>query len=149
MSDFQVIKNKKATFDYEILNTFEAGIMLSGPEVKSIRLGRANLKGSYVAVLTDGPYVMDLHISDFTPAAQKNYNPTAKRKLLLNRKEIEQLEKAEKTSGLAIIPLKLYAKKGLFKLEIAIAKGKKLHDKRQSLKSKSQNIEIKRALKHY
>lgn len=149
MRDFQVIKNKKATFDYEIIEVFEAGIMLSGPEVKSIRLGRASLKGSYVALLSDGPYVMDMHIADFMPAAQKSYNPTAKRKLLLNKKEIDQLEKAEKTSGLAIVPLKLYTKRGLFKLEIAIAKGKKLHDKRQSLKSKSQNIEIQRALKHY
>jgi SsrA-binding protein len=149
MSQFVAISNKKATFDFEILERLETGMMLSGAEVKSIRAGRASLKGSYVAVLSDGPYVMDLHISEYTPAGLKGYDPTKKRKLLLNKKEIEKLEKAEKTSGLAIVPLKLYAKKGLFKLEIAIAKGKKLHDKRQSLKSKSQNLEIKRALKHF
>lgn len=145
----QSFANKKAFFDYDIQEKIEAGIILTGPEVKSVRNGRANLKGSYVAVLSDGPYVMDLHISAYEPANVAGYEPKAKRKLLLNKKEIKKLEDIEKATGLTIIPTNLYFKKGLIKLEIAIAKGKKLYDKRNSLKNKAQNLDIKRAIKHF
>jgi len=144
-----IAKNKKAYFDYEVLEEFEAGLMLKGNEVKSIRLGKVNLKGSYVSVLEDGPYVSAMHISQYEPAHLKTYDPIRKRKLLLNHREIDKLRGSEKTAGLAIIPLKLYYKKGLIKMKIGICRGKKNYDKRADLKRKSQNREVNRALKHY
>ena len=139
MSNNNTISNKKAFFDYEILEKFEAGMILSGAEVKAIRAGKANLKGSYVAILSDGPYVFELHISEYDKRSDKViYNPIQKRKLLLNKKEIETLVKIEKTSGLTIVPTKIYFKRGLIKLEIAVGKGKKNYDKRNALKQKSQ-----------
>jgi SsrA-binding protein len=144
-----ISSNKKAYFDYEIQDKLEAGLILTGPEVKSVRDGRVNLKGSYVAVLSDGPYVMDMHISEYAQAGLKHYEPKSKRKLLLNKKEIEKLLQIEKTGGLAVVPTKIYFKKGLIKLEIAVGKGKKMHDKRNSIKKSAQKIEIQRALKHY
>lgn len=146
-----ISSNKKAFFDYEIDEKIEAGIILTGPEVKSVRNGRVNLKGSYVAILSDGPYVIDMHISEYANAVneQKNYNVKQKRKLLLNAKEIKKLQQIEKTGGLSVVPTKIYFKRGLIKLEIAVAKGKKLHDKRNSLKNKDQERQINRTLKHY
>ena len=144
-----ISSNKKAYFDYDIQDKLEAGLILTGPEVKSVRNGRVNLKGSYVAVLSDGPYVIDMHINEYPQAALKHYEPKSKRKLLLNKKEIEKLLQIEKTGGLAVIPTKIYFKKGLIKLEIAVGKGKKMHDKRNSMKKSAQKIEIQRALKHY
>lgn len=144
----QFAKNKKAYHDYELLEEFEAGIALLGPEVKSVRRGRVQLKGSYVAVLTDGPYVMGLHISPYQYADTAT-DPTRKRKLLLHAKEIDKLQKAESTSGLTIIPLALYSKGGLVKMSLAIARGKKLYDKREQAKRKQMNLDAKRAMKKY
>lgn len=145
----EIAKNKKAYFDYEILDEYEAGIMLKGYEVKSVRAGKVNLKGSRVSVLSDGSaYVMDMHISPYEQAGLKEYHPAEKRKLLLNRKEIEKLEDAENTAGLTIVPLKMYFKKGLIKLKIAVVKGKKTIDKRAKIKGKDQDIDIQRALKY-
>lgn len=150
MNQNNPIQNKKAFFDYEILEKFEAGIVLSGSEVKSVREGKANLKGGYVATLSDGPYLFEVTISEYKNRSDKTvYIPNEKRKLLLNRKEIESLEKAEKTSGLTIVPLKLYFTRGLLKCEIAIAKGKKNYDKRDALKKKTQTIEVNRALRNF
>lgn len=149
MSDFQSISNKKAYFDYEILEKIEAGIVLSGPEVKSIRDGKANLKGSYVAVLSNIPYVIEMHITEYPFAKVAGYEPKQKRALLLRKSEIEKLLTVEKTTGLSVIPLKLYFKRGLAKLEIGIGKGKKNYDKRDSLKKSAQKMEIQRAIKHF
>jgi SsrA-binding protein len=144
------ISNKKAFFDYEIIESLEAGIILSGSEVKSIRAGKANLKGAYVALLSDGPHVIDLHISEYKNSSDKTvYNPLRKRKLLLNQKEIKSLEKVEKTTGLTVVPVKIYFKNGLIKVQISVVKGKKTYDKRESLKKSSQQMDIKRALRNF
>lgn len=140
-------KNKKAYFEYEILEEFEAGIVLVGPEVKSIRRSQVQMKGSYVALLQDGAYVVGMHISPYKFANHQEIEPTRKRKLLLNAKEIEKMESAEKTVGQTIIPLSIYSKQGLIKIKVAIVKGKKLHDKRQTIKEREQNRQIKRVLK--
>jgi SsrA-binding protein len=150
MTNNNPIQNKKAFFDYEILEKFEAGIVLSGPEVKSVREGRVNLKGGYVAILSDGPYLFEVNISEYKYNSDKSlYIPNSKRKLLLNKKEIIALDKAEKTSGLTIVPLRLYFNRGLIKCEIAIAKGKKNYDKRAALKTKSQTLDVRRALRNF
>lgn len=140
-------QNKKAFHDYEILEQFEAGIALTGYEVKSVRRSAVQMKGSYVAVLTDGPYVMGLHITPYKYAHEHHIDPVCKRKLLLHAKEITKLVVAEQTSGLTIVPLEMYAKKGLIKLKIAIARGKKLYDKRHSLKEKDAKKAIGRMLR--
>lgn len=142
-------KNKKAYHDYEILEEFEAGIALSGPEVKSIRRSQVQMKGSYVAVLSDGPYVMGIHISPYKFADSQKIDPIRKRKILLKEKEIAKLEQAEKTSGQTLIPLELYPKGGLIKLKVAIAKGRKTHDKRNVVKGRDMQRTVERVLKKY
>jgi SsrA-binding protein len=148
LTNRQIAANKKAYFDYEIGDKLEAGIMLSGAEVKACRAGKVNMKGSYVAILSDGPYVMDLHITKYEFLDDKGYEPKQKRKILLNKKEIGAVSKAEKESGVAIIPTQMYFKNGLIKIEIGFAKGKKLHDKRNSIKNKDLNRQISRTLKN-
>lgn len=144
-----ICSNKKAFFDYEILEKFEAGMILSGAEVKACRGGKASLKGSYVAILSDGPYVIDMNISKYEFLSDQKYDPKARRKILLNKDEIEELSRAEKAGGLAVVPLELYLKRGLIKLEVAIVKGKKFRDKRATIKKRETDIEISRALKHF
>jgi SsrA-binding protein len=140
-------QNKKAFHDYEILEQFEAGIKLAGYEVKSIRRSAVQMKGGYVAILTDGPYVMGVHITPYKYAHEHHIDPVIKRKLLLNAKEIAKLAKAEQTAGLTIVPLELYSKRGLIKLKIAIGRGKKLHDKRNSIKERDNQRIIGRLMR--
>ncbi|MBU0667792.1 SsrA-binding protein SmpB [Patescibacteria group bacterium] len=143
-------QNKKAFADYEILDKLEAGIHLSGPEVKSVRGGHANLKGSYVEISKKGEALTcGIHISPYKHAAnqQKDYNPTQKRKLLLHKKEITKLEKELNTEGLTIVPLDFHLFKNLIKLTIGVCRGKKKHDRRDELKKRAQTIDIRRALK--
>lgn len=143
-------KNKKAYHDYQIIEEFEAGINLLGAEVKSIRAGRVQMKGSYVALLSDeAPYLVGLHISPYAYSHDRNLDPVRRRKLLLNKKEIVKLQRIEKETGTAIIPLEIYPKRGLIKVKIAIARGKKLFDKRQSLKSKAEKRKIDQTLKRF
>lgn len=147
-----IAKNKKAYFDYEILDVIEAGIVLTGPEVKSVRGGKVNLKGSFVSLMQDeagNPFVMGMHISPYSFADNRDYNETAKRRLLLKRSEIERLQKKMNEAGMSIVPTKMYFKRGLIKLEIGLARGKKKHDKRHDLKKKSQNRDIERSLKNF
>jgi len=144
----QIARNKKAYFDYEIIEEFETGVVLKGYEVKSVKSGRVNLKGAHVSVFSDGPYVMDMHIGSYPMADLKDYHPKKKRKLLLKSKEIDKIRKAETTAGLAIIPLTVYLKGGLVKLKIAICRGKKRHDKRQALKRKAQDRQVERAIRN-
>lgn len=147
--------NKKARFDYEFLNTFEAGIVLTGAEVKSAKLGQVNLKGSYISVGTVGhglPEVrlINTHISPYKYAGeQKDYDPTRSRKLLLNKKEIETLVGKQKEKGLTLVPIKLYTKGSLIKLEFAVARGKKQYDKREDKKKKDIDRDVKRELKEH
>lgn len=142
-------KNKKAFFNYEILADFEAGIKLMGSEVKSCRLSNINLKGSYVTPRNEELWLENVHISQYKFANQNNHDPFRKRKLLLNRKEINKILAESSTPGITIVPLEMYLKHGLVKVKIGICRGKKQHDKRHDLKQKAQKMEIKRALKRF
>lgn len=129
--------NPKAGFDYEILETLEAGIVLKGYEVKSIKTGKVSIKGSYVKILNGEPFLIGATISPYQVGnIPENYDANSSRKLLLSKKEISVLVKTSQAHGLTFIPLKLYDKKSRVKLLIGIAKGKKKYDKRASLKKK-------------
>ncbi|MCF8720165.1 SsrA-binding protein SmpB [Nitrospina gracilis] len=148
MSDIKIVcQNKKARHDYFIEDTMEAGIALMGTEVKSLRDGRANLVDSYAWVERNEVYLHHCHISPYTPATQFNHDPMRKRKLLLHRKEINRLIGASNEKGYSLIPLKIYFKNGIAKVELAIAKGKKQHDKRESIKKRESDREIRKAMK--
>jgi SsrA-binding protein len=145
-----IAKNKKAFHDYEILEELEAGIILTGPEVKSVRAGKVNLKGSFASILSDDRvYVNNLHISPYNFADNSGYDEVRRRELLLKKSEREMLAKRLNEAGVALIPTRLYLKKGLVKMAIALARGKKQHDKRHDLKKKSQQREIDRSLKRF
>lgn len=141
-------KNKKAYADYEILESYEAGIVLTGPEVKSAKAHNLNLKGGFVDVDREGViWANEIHISPYKFAHDKNLKPTRKRKLLLHQKEIHKIETALNTQGTTCVPLEMYLKGGLIKLKIALVKGKKKYDRRQELKKKAQDLEVARVLK--
>lgn len=143
------IKNRKATFEYELIERFVAGIMLVGTEIKSIRNGKVNLSDSYCQVYNSQVYAKNLHIAEYEMGNLNNHIAKRDRKLLLNKKEIQKLEKKTKESGLTIVPVRLFVNdRGLAKLEIALAKGKKQYDKRQSLKTKEAKRDIDRMMKH-
>ncbi len=140
--------NKKARFDYTVLETMEAGIVLSGPEVKAIRQGHINLKGAFVAVYGDRAELLNAYIGPYVYAPQKEaYDPTHSRKLLLHRREIAYLQGKKQEEGLTIVPLSVYTKGRHIKVEIAIAKGKKMYDKRESVKNREVKREMSRNLK--
>lgn len=141
-------KNKKAYFDYEVLETFEAGIELLGSEVKSIKKGQANLKGSFVSFKNNELFTENLHVSKYKYSTQE-LNPLRKRRLLLKSKEIEKIITELNSKGIAVIPLELYTKGALIKIKIGICRGKKKYDKREDLKKKAQQKEIKQALKRF
>ena len=129
--------NPKATFDYEILETIEAGIVLKGYEVKSIKTGKVSMRGSYVKIINQIPYLIGATISPYQVAnTPPDYDPQASRKLLLSKKQIATLIGTSRSHGLTLIPLKLYDKKGLIKLLVGIARGKKKYDKRETIKKK-------------
>ena len=140
-------QNRRARFEYEILKSFEVGIELRGTEVKSIREGKINLSESYCRVteLMEG-WLMQCHISPYDFGNRHNHDPVRPRKLLLHKGELRRLYGQIREAGLTIVPLKVYLKKGLIKLEIALVKGKKVHDKREILKKKEVNREMERAL---
>lgn len=137
--------NKKARHDYFIEKTYEAGIALKGTEVKSIRAGKANLKESYCVIRNNEAFVVGMHISPYKEGNIFNVDPLRDRKLLLNKREILRISQEVMQKGMAVIPLSLYLKNGLIKMEIAIARGKKLYDKRESIKER----DIKRHLERY
>lgn len=142
-------KNKKAFHDYHILEEFEAGIVLNGDEVKSIKGSQANLKGAFVDVIGEDAIMNEVHISHYKNSARKELNPTRNRKLILHKKEIHSIATAIHEKGVTCIPLELYGKGGLIKVRIGICRGKKLYDKRETLKKRSQEIDIKRQMKKY
>lgn len=143
-----IAENRKARHDYTILETFEAGLALTGTEVKSLRAGKANLKDSYAQV-TKGEEVLvyQLHISPYEHGNIYNHDPLRNRRLLLHKGEIRRLLGKVKEKGYALVPLKLYFKGGLVKLELALAVGKKLYDKRQDLAKRDAQREMERALR--
>lgn len=131
------IKNKRAGFDYEFLDTYTAGIVLSGTEIKSIRAGKASLVDSYCYFANNELYVKNMHIADYWWGSFNNHDPRRDRKLLLNKKELRKLQRATKEKGLTIIATRLFiAENGFAKLNIALAKGKKEYDKRNTIKEK-------------
>ena len=142
------ILNRKASFDYEIKDTYEAGIVLLGTEIKSVRKGNANLKESFITIKNDEAYILNMHISHYEKGNVFNHEETRTRKLLLNKKEILRLKDAKNIEGQTIIPLKLYFKNNRAKILIAIAKGKKLYDKREAIKKKDTEREMASTLKH-
>ncbi len=141
-----VARNKRARHDYHILETWEAGLVLTGPEVKSLRDGRANLGDAY-AIVNDGEvYLLNMHIAPYEQASYNNVEPTRTRKLLLHRREIRKMIGAVERQGLTLVPLELYFKNGRAKVALALGKGKKEHDKREDLQKKDAEREIARAV---
>lgn len=143
-----VSQNKKAFLDYFILDTYEAGIELKGTEIKSVRKGSANLKDSFIRIKNDEAYIENMHIAPYEQGNRFNHEPLRTRKLLLHKKEIKKLQKEVKENGLTIVPTKLYFNTSKLKIEIALAKGKKLYDKRQDLKAKDAKRDVEKALKN-
>src|SRR5256886_7237771 len=140
-----IARNKRARHDYHILDTWEAGVVLTGSEIKSLRNGKANIADSY-AIVTDGEvFLLNLHIAPYEQASYFNHEPTRTRKLLLHKKEIRKMIGAVERQGLTLIPLELYFKKGKAKIALALGKGKKLHDKRADIKKKDAEREMARA----
>ena len=142
------IKNKKAYFDYEILESFEAGIVLKGTEIKSIRDGKVNLKDSYAVIKNNEVFLLNTHISKYDEGNIFNHDETRTRKLLLHKKEISKLKDKLELQGLTLIPLKLYFKGSCAKILLGVSRGKKLYDKRESMKKKDNLLEIKKELKN-
>ena len=142
-----IAQNKTAYHNYTIENTLEAGIVLTGTEIKSIRNGKVNIKDTYVNIKNGEIFIYGMHISPYEFGNIYNKDPLRTRKLLLNKSEINKLYGMIKQKGISIIPIKLYFKRNKVKLEIGIGKGKKLYDKRQELAKKDDEMKIKRALK--
>jgi len=145
-----ITKNKKAFFNYEILDTFEAGIALLGSEVKSVRRGGVSLKESYAEIRDGEVFLLSCHISPYEPANRLNHDPLRIRKLLLHRREIKRLTGKIKERGLTLVPTRvLISDRGLVKLEIALARGKRVHQKREVIRERDRDREMRREIKHY
>lgn len=142
-----IINNRKAYHDYFIDETFEAGIELKGTEVKSLRAGRANLKDSYAVIKGEEAFVVGLHISPYEQGNIHNVDPDRSRRLLLHKKEIRTLIGKTREQGYTLVPTKLYFKNRRVKMELGLARGKKMHDKRQALADKEAKREMERGLK--
>ena len=139
-----VARNKRARFDYHLLETLEAGLVLKGTEVKSLREGKASIADAYGVVRDGEVYLLNAHIQPYSRGGYVNHEPTQSRKLLLHRKEIRRLIGAVERQGLTLIPLELYFKKGVAKVALALAKGKKLHDKRETERQRDAQREMAR-----
>ncbi len=140
-------QNKKAFFDYKILEKFQAGISLLGHEVKAIKTGRISILGAYVVLKSGQVFLVNANIPPYQPKnTPKDYNPKRDRRLLLRKKEIKNLIGKKKELGLTLIPLKVYTVRGLIKIEIGLAKGKKKFDKRETIKKRDAEMKIKRAM---
>src|ERR1041385_2365847 len=142
-----VARNKRARHDYHILETWEAGLVLTGTEVKSLREGRANITDAYGNVREGEVFLLNLHISPYERGGYTNHEPNRTRKLLLHRKEIRRLIGAVERQGLTLIPLELYFKNGVAKVALALGKGKKLHDKRETTRRRDAEREMARAIR--
>ncbi|OEH92265.1 SsrA-binding protein SmpB [Bacillus solimangrovi] len=142
-----IAQNKKARHDYTIEDTYEAGLVLQGTEIKSIRAGRVNMKDSYARVEGGEVFVHNMHISPYEQGNRYNHEPLRTRKLLLHKKEIAKLIGLTREKGYALVPLKVYIKNGVAKMLIGLGKGKKKYDKREDLKKKAMKRDVERALK--
>ncbi|MCK5306884.1 MAG: SsrA-binding protein SmpB [Candidatus Omnitrophica bacterium] len=144
----RIVSNPAARRDYEVLEVYEAGIELKGAEVKSLRNHRANLKGSFARLKGDEVFISGFQITPYDKSGNYLPDPKRERKLLLHKKEILKLVSKTSERGFTLIPLSLYFKRGMAKVELALCKGKRMYDKRESLKRKTHEIEMKRALRH-
>lgn len=142
------INNRKAHFDYEILDTYETGIVLTGTEIKSVRLGNVNLKDSYGIIRNNEIFLINMHISEYKEGNIFNHDEKRTRKLLLHKKEILKIRDKVNLEGITLVPLKLYFKKNKVKILLGIAKGKKTYDKRESIKKRDTEREIRKQLKY-
>ncbi len=145
------IKNKRARFEYELMDTYTAGIVLGGTEIKSIREGKASISESFCEFNDNGElFIVNMHIDEYSHGSHYNHLPRAERKLLLNKRELRKLNKEIKASGLTIIPLNLFLnERGLAKLKISLAKGKKLYDKRDTIKDRDNKKNLDRIKKNF
>jgi len=142
-----IASNKTARLNYDIGDIYEAGIVLSGTEVKALRAGKANIKDSYAVVNDNEVYLREMHISHYDHGNRFNHEPLRSRKLLLHKREINKLYGKSREKGLALVPLKLYFKNGKVKVEIGIGKGKKLYDRREDIKQRDERRDISRSFK--
>jgi SsrA-binding protein len=143
--DFKVVAtNRKAGFEYFLLERFEAGLSLQGSEIKSIRAGQISLAEAYIQIEEGEAWLIEAHIAPYVQANRMNHDPKRKRRLLLHKKEIRELWNAVRQKGMTIVPLRVYLKEGRAKLELALAKGKQLHDKRQAIAQRDQERELRR-----
>lgn len=147
MAEKVLCQNRKARHDYSIEETLEAGIALQGTEVKSLRIGKGNLKDSYVKIENDEAFLHNTHISPYPHGHQFNHDPERVRKLLLHRREIHRLMEKSQQRGYTLVPLQIYLKNGKIKISIGLAKGKTLYDKREDLKKRSADREMEKAMK--
>ncbi len=147
MKEKTVVTNRQALRDYYVEKAYEAGLQLRGNEVKSLRNGKANLKGSFARIENGELFVYNMHISPYK-YSREDYDPVRRRKLLLRKTEIKHLDEKSSQEGYTLVPLKVYFRRGYAKLEVALARGKKLYDKRRVLKEKQATREIDRALRH-
>lgn len=143
-----IAKNKAARFNYQIDDTLEAGIVLTGSEVKSLRQGKANLKDGYARVANGEVFLHEIHISPYSHAGYAQHDPLRVRKLLLHKREIRRLTGKTKERGYALIPLRLYFRNGKVKVELGLGRGKKLYDKREEIKRRDQKREAEAAFKY-
>ena len=147
--DKPLAQNKKASHDYHILDTIEAGIVLTGTEIKSIRAARINLKDGFAQIKNGEAWLMNVHISLYDQGNQFNHDPLRNRKLLLHKKQINQLAGEISKKGVTLVPLKVYIKNGFAKVLLGLVQGKHDYDKRESIKKRDQEREIRRTLKNY
>jgi len=145
--DRVVATNRKAYHDYHILDTLEAGIALVGSEIKSVRAGRVNLRDSFVLFRNGEAWLVNAHIAGYAQASHYDHDPRRDRKLLMHRREIERWRGRVEERGLTVVPLRMYLKNNLAKVEIALAKGKRAYDKREAIARREQDREIRRAIK--
>jgi SsrA-binding protein len=144
-----ITTNKKAFHDYQILEKLEAGLVLTGSEVKSLRQGRCNIKDSYARIMSGEAWLIGLNISSYADASYHDHEPERRRKLLLHKDEIKRLHRKVQEKGFTLIPLRLYFKKGVAKVEIGLATGKREYDKRQDITKRDQERELKRMQKKF
>ena len=142
-----IAKNKKAFYDYEILEEYETGIVLLGTEVKSARVGQVNLKESHIKIINGEAFLINCHIAPYEQGNINNHDPRRSRKLLLSRRQLNYLSGKVKEQGLTLVPLKVYIKSRRIKVGMALAKGKKLYDKRRALKDKDMQMDVERSFR--
>lgn len=149
MSILIIQENRSARHDYHIIETFEAGLVLTGSEVKSIRAKMVQLKDSYLAFKGNEAFLQNAHISEYKSSSYNNHHPERLRKILLNRHELDEIYGSLREKGLTCVPLKIYFKAGRVKIELALVKGKKLHDKREAIKKRDVDNQLRRTKQSY